>query len=267
MILTLQATKAKEEDFDQLLSLESRFSGLPPDFVLAKRGRKLIGYGSVLRVYPNSFPNMMTSSRSSVSSSVSSASSPWDTATSSFACRISSFSVSSVSSSAPSRSGSLRMSPSAFSTSPKRPSVYRSPSSASSTNGNDSSRPSTPSGRRRSKDELALFIFDDLVILASPSDKAGMFSSKSKKDKGWKVLSETEGGVGKLFEVKDWSGFGGKPYYMPVRFTLICQAMPRCSFSRSFPYLLSSGNPSSLQRSASLFPRRPRQAELRERHH
>jgi hypothetical protein len=54
-----------------------------------------------------------------------------------------------------------------------------------------------------------LFIFDDLVILAAPSEKAGIFSSKSKKEKGWRVLGEHEGGVGKLVEVKDWSGFGG----------------------------------------------------------
>lgn len=106
------------------------------------------------------------------------------------------------------------MSPSGFSTSPRRGSIYRSPSSASSTGGNDGSRPSTPSGRRRSKDELALFVFDDLVILAIPSERAGIFSSKSKKEKGWKVLPENEGGVGKLVEVKDWSGFGGA--YFPI---------------------------------------------------
>lgn len=56
-----------------------------------------------------------------------------------------------------------------------------------------------------------MLVFDDLVILAQGlSEKGGLFNNKKRSDKGLRVLSELEGGIGKVAEVKDWSGWGGE---------------------------------------------------------
>lgn len=150
--------------------------GLPEGFRLAQRGRKLVGHGVVVRsVLP-------TSIRSSVSSSCSST---WDFSTPS---RTSSFSMSSVSS-GPSRNGSLRMSP-------KSPKLYRSPSNTSIT---DFAQP-----RRR---DLHLLVFDDVVILAHAQEKGGLFSTRSKKERGWRVLPEYEGGIGRVGDVREYGEY------------------------------------------------------------
>jgi hypothetical protein len=54
-----------------------------------------------------------------------------------------------------------------------------------------------------------MFIFDDLVIVAAPlSEKNGLFGNKKKAPKSaMRVLSENDGGIGKVLEVKDWSGW------------------------------------------------------------
>jgi len=54
-----------------------------------------------------------------------------------------------------------------------------------------------------------MFIFDDLVIVASQHEKGGLFAAKKKGDKVLRVLPESEGGIGKVLEVKDWSGWQG----------------------------------------------------------
>jgi len=56
-----------------------------------------------------------------------------------------------------------------------------------------------------------MFIFDDLVIVAaSLSEKSGLFAIKKKGPKSaLRVLSENEGGIGKVLEVKDWSAWQG----------------------------------------------------------
>lgn len=56
-----------------------------------------------------------------------------------------------------------------------------------------------------------MFIFDDFVVIAAPlHDKSSLFGSKKKGEKvNWKVLSEAEGGIGKVLDVKDWSGWQG----------------------------------------------------------
>ncbi|KAK4686586.1 hypothetical protein P7C73_g3550, partial [Tremellales sp. Uapishka_1] len=205
IILTLQATKAREEDFEQLQLLESRLVGLPEHFTLAIRGRKLIGQGQVCRVLPPASLSPTTSraragsfhsSRGSISSSTSS--SPWDTSSSHN--RSSAFSVSSAASSN-------------FCQSPAR--VSRSPSTASSLG---DSRPSTPSSgksfKRHKEDAMTLLVFDDLVILTAPiPEKSGLFGTgKRKNERGvpLRVVPESEGGIGKIVEVKDWSGWAGE---------------------------------------------------------
>jgi hypothetical protein len=119
--------------------------------------------------------------------------------------RTSAFSGSSASSGyPPSRSNSI----SQCGSSP-RPGVSRSPSSASSVT-SDHRSPSSSKSRR--KDEsLTMFVFDDLVIVAAAlSEKSGLFASKKKGPKSaLRVLREHEGGIGKVLEVKDCSGWQG----------------------------------------------------------
>ncbi|WVF70008.1 hypothetical protein IAT40_004794 [Kwoniella sp. CBS 6097] len=239
IILTLQATKAKEEDFEQLQAFEPRLIGLPEGFSLVVRGRKLLGQGQVVRVPPSrdlsaalgnrARAGSLHSSRGSISSTFSSSApstassvSPWDFSASLTPSRTSAFSVSSNGSSycsgPPSRSNSITKPSPSFSaiasfSSPSRPSVTRSPSSTSSFM--DSSRPSTPSsGKSRRKEEvLTMLIFDDLVILGSVvQEKGGLFGVSAGKKKGqsmMRVLPESEGGIGKVAEIKDWSGWNG----------------------------------------------------------
>lgn len=58
-----------------------------------------------------------------------------------------------------------------------------------------------------------MFIFDDFVVIAAPiHDKSSLFGSKKqKRDKvNLRVLSEAEGGIGKVLDVKDWCGWQGE---------------------------------------------------------
>ncbi|KAK8846782.1 hypothetical protein IAR55_005870 [Kwoniella newhampshirensis] len=252
IILTLQATKAREEDFEQLQAIGTRLHGLPEGFALAQRGRKLLGQGQVVRIVPgrdlvSSFGGAVGnrgragsfhSSRGSISSTVSSSApstaassiSPWDFSASLTPSRTSAFSVSSTNSSyygPPSRSNSVNKHHYQASPSPSRPStVTRSPSSTSSFSADHSSsysfshsRPTTPSSagksRKKEKEEnLTMLVFDDLVILGHVTQEraGGLFgvgAGKKKGEKGMKVLAEIEGGIGKVAEVRDWSGWGG----------------------------------------------------------
>lgn len=57
-----------------------------------------------------------------------------------------------------------------------------------------------------------MYVFDDLVIVATIAhDSRSLFGGKRKGDKvpNMKVLSEAEGGIGKVLEAKDWSGWQG----------------------------------------------------------
>ncbi|WWC87105.1 uncharacterized protein L201_001991 [Kwoniella dendrophila CBS 6074] len=222
IILNLQATKAREEDFEQLQALENRLIGLPDDFTLAIRGRKLLGQGQIIRVPPSkdlsstfgsrARAGSVHSSRGSISSSVSSSapssivssSSPWDFSASLTPSRTSAFSISSNGSSfysaggPPSRSNSITRpsNSSSFTASPSRPSINRSPSSNSSfmdsyyNHSTCSPRPSTPSNSSSSKSKkkeevFTILIFDDLVILGQIiQEKSSLFSVGSNKKKG-----------------------------------------------------------------------------------
>ncbi|WRT64972.1 uncharacterized protein IL334_001913 [Kwoniella shivajii] len=279
IILNLQATKAREEDFEQLQSLESRLVGLPESFTLAIRGRKLLGQAQVVRVPParelssaiaaRGRSGSMHSSRGSISSSVSSSApssiSPWDFSASLTPSRTSAFSVSSNGSSfcsgPPSRSNSITKPSPSFSsiTSPSRPSVTRSPSSTSSFI--DNSRPSTPSSMKNKKKEdiLTMLIFDDLILLGNNvHEKSGLFSVGSNKKKtngSLRVLSELEGGVGKVSEVKDWSGWNGYSNLCSITLTPVSHSCRYPSSPITIAFTLpSSSSSSSLQGSLSTSP-------------
>lgn len=51
-----------------------------------------------------------------------------------------------------------------------------------------------------------MMVFDDMVLIAQPIDR-GLFK---KRQEGLRVLPESEGGVGRVVEVRDWSGWNGE---------------------------------------------------------
>ena len=59
-----------------------------------------------------------------------------------------------------------------------------------------------------------MLVFDDLVIVGHPINDKGLFSSKKRDKEGklLRVLPENEGGLGRVVDVKDCSGWQGKPY-------------------------------------------------------
>ena len=72
-----------------------------------------------------------------------------------------------------------------------------------------------------------MFVFDDLVVVAAVAhDGRSLFGGKKKGDKqpSLKVLSEAEGGIGKVLEAKDWSGWQGM------------SALSRCPSAPVTPY-------------------------------
>ncbi|KAL7418496.1 hypothetical protein Q5752_006954 [Cryptotrichosporon argae] len=253
VILTLQASKAREEDFELLRLLEARLHGLPKGFSLAARGRKLIGTGIVHRLPPSKdhSPTLRTrassvSSRTSFSSRASSSPNPWDytPGLTPSTARTSAFSVSSgTSSCAPSRSNSLVHSPSSAIS---QRSIVRSPSASNSLSLAYHTRPSTPNTlrRRAAAEQLTMFVFDDLVIVgASLAEKAGLFA-KGKKDKigcGWRVLPELEGGVGKVVQACDWSGWGGQKNLFAL--TLATQSGKTTTAAYTVPAATTTGSP------------------------
>ena len=76
-----------------------------------------------------------------------------------------------------------------------------------------------------------MLIFDDLVILGTPISEKGFFGSKKKGDKTLRVLSEYEGGVGKVIDVKDWSGWQGECPHSAQRYQVDPAAGHNAMFS------------------------------------
>lgn len=56
-----------------------------------------------------------------------------------------------------------------------------------------------------------MLIFNDLVIITTEtSERGNIFMGKRKTDKSIRIAQEIEGGIGKVAEVKDWSGWQGE---------------------------------------------------------
>ena len=56
-----------------------------------------------------------------------------------------------------------------------------------------------------------MLIFDDLVLVGQAAQERGLFSKKKKEgDRSIRVLPENDGGVGKVVDVRDWSGWQGE---------------------------------------------------------
>ncbi|ODN75428.1 hypothetical protein L202_06579 [Cryptococcus amylolentus CBS 6039] len=234
-VTKVQASKAREEDFESLKNLASSVHGLPDGLKLAERGRRFLGHGTVLKVVlghdelppsgrvvqsrsrsesVHSYNSGRNSVTSSVSSSAPSTSSPFPSSdfTSSYfapSSRSSAFSISSFGSSyfAPSRSNSLTVPRS----SPKLPS--RPPSAASVFSlSRPGSAASMRGGRLRRKEEpLTLLVFNDMVILAQAEKASGVYGRR--RDKGFKVC---ENGAGRVVEVRDLKGWDGRDQVFSV---------------------------------------------------
>lgn len=72
-----------------------------------------------------------------------------------------------------------------------------------------------------------MLIFNDLIIIASESsERGGLFTGKRKTEKPMRVLQEIEGGIGKVAEVKDWSGWQGEHSAMHAAVALTLQDTP-----------------------------------------
>lgn len=76
-----------------------------------------------------------------------------------------------------------------------------------------------------------MLIFNDMMIIAQDnSEKAGLFAGKRKSDRTMRVLQEVEGGIGKVAEVKDWSGWQGESKSgVPAGLIAKSQVILRCS--------------------------------------
>lgn len=56
-----------------------------------------------------------------------------------------------------------------------------------------------------------MLIFTDLVMIVTEvSERGSIFMGKRKTDKSMRLAHEIEGGIGKVAEVKDWSGWQGE---------------------------------------------------------
>ncbi|ORX34423.1 hypothetical protein BD324DRAFT_657779 [Kockovaella imperatae] len=210
------------------------------------------------------------SSRGSISSTISSSISPWDFIAhggpAGGGTRISNFSTTSSLSSynPPSRSNSLvrdvpMTSPRGPLTTQHGPTVTRSPSTASASSASCSVtdwRPSTPSSmkspsslpsstsslsgssrKRSAEDQVVMLIFDDLVLVGHTIHERGLFShaKKKKDDKVLKLLGEAEGGIGKVVDVRDWTGWQGHASLFTLSLSAPCDPENPMTFAYSIP--------------------------------
>ncbi|AGV14353.1 hypothetical protein, variant 2 [Cryptococcus neoformans var. grubii H99] len=230
MVSSVQAAKVREEDYQSLQVLESRILGLPEGFVLAVKGRKLLGHGRVASVVfgkdgpppkdagiihsrarsgsVHSLRSARTSGYSTISSSTPSTSglsSSFDfSASQAGSSRTSAFSISSFGSSfySPSRSNSISTyQPShpsqTLSRPPSVPSMFSMPRPSSSA--------SMRSSKVRKKEDVStMLVFDDIVVLGQMEKGVALYGKR--RDKRLRVI---EGGVGRVLEVKNLTGWGG----------------------------------------------------------
>lgn len=225
----LEACKAAEDEFLQLCALEERLDGLPRDFELAVRGRRLIGHAQVIRIQRETDGNVSRSTslhalRAALSSAsrVPSAASvhtgssrsmetkprqPTSASSAASSVHAPSRGPSRPASRAPSRTHSRAASPI------RERSIHRTVSIASSLGDTfrTPAKPSFTSFRKANRDNLyTAMIFNDMVLLTKPAlDRQGLFKTRATETARFRVLSAVEGGIGTVDdvrEIKDWSG-------------------------------------------------------------
>ncbi|WOO79213.1 Myosin-M heavy chain [Vanrija pseudolonga] len=271
ILATLQDTKGRSDDFQQLTALEATLDGLPAGFVLATHGRRLIDRSQVVRIFKDSAPTTPSLSRAG---SVRSLRQTFGGGGSSAAPRASDSSTHTASSghletpsqglwsTTPSSVASSIRSPSVRSssraTSPiqqkDRPltSVSRSPSFTSIMEKPISPPRSFGSIRKiRGEDALTLLVFNDMVLLAAPvSERPGFFRYKARKAEPvrFRVVAAADGGLGTVDDVREVSGWGN----YSQAFALAVQAPSGRSTVATYALAPSSTLPRRAQRSPSL---------------
>ncbi|KAL1409932.1 hypothetical protein Q8F55_003931 [Vanrija albida] len=224
ILATLQDTKGRSDDFQQLTALQATLDGLPNGFVLATPGRRLVGRTQVVRIFNDSAPATPSLSRAgsvrslrqtfaSVAPRTSNSSSHttssghletpqtlWTTTPSSVASSVRTTSV---------RSSSRTTSPVQQKDRPAT-TVSRSPSFTSIL---EKSPPRSFGSIRkiRGEEALTLLVFNDMVLLAAPvSERPGFFRYKARKAEPvrFRVVPAADGGLGTVDDVREVSGWG-----------------------------------------------------------
>lgn len=215
----LEACKAREDDFNQLLALESCLDGLPEGYRLAVRGRRLVAHAQVVRVADET-PSLSTSRlgslrtlRATLATTVSSTRLPQPSVPSSYASSRAT-STTEVDLPLPQRPGvsstapSLRSVSGSGTTKSITKSLSRSTSSSSlgETARQQIKLTSLRKGRR--DDPLTLLVFNDLVLVATPvSERPNLFKRKGLARLA--VVAASDGGLGTVDDVQELSGWGG----------------------------------------------------------
>lgn len=222
----LETCKAREDEFQQLVSIQQRCEGLPQDFRLATRGRRLLGHAQVIRAYakdPVAHPgahftrsHTLKNIRSSLQSALGAASTTDLSAYAGFTSsdtsevkdrpsRRSTRDSTTTTSSATSATSSTQ---SLASSLPRRPPVSRGASLISS----DGTPPpnKTPSIRKARRDDVyTMLIFNDVILLAQPiADRGNLFRTKKSDLARLRLVPVAEGGLGSVDDMKMLVGNG-----------------------------------------------------------
>lgn len=221
----LETCKAREDEFQQLVSIQQRCEGLPLDFRLATRGRRLLGHAQVIRAYtkePAAHPgahftrsHTLKNIRSSLQSALGTASTTDLTTFSGFTSsdtseikdrpsRRSTRDSTTTTSSATSATSSTQ---SLTSSLPRRPPVSR---GASLISLDGTSPPNKTSIRKARRDDVyTMLIFNDVIVLAQPVvDRGNLFRSKKCDLARLRLVPVAEGGLGSVDDMKMVVGNG-----------------------------------------------------------
>lgn len=252
----LETCKAREDEFQQLVSIQQRCEGLPHDFRLATRGRRLLGHAQVIRpcardpvAHPGaSFTRSHTlkNIRSSLQSALGTAST---TDLSTYAGFISSDTSevkerpsrrstrdsTTTTSSATSATSSTQSLASSLA---RRPPVSRGASLISA----DGTPPNRTSIRKPRRDDVyTMLIFNDVILLAQPIvDRGNLFRAKKSELARLRLVPVDEGGLGIVNDMKMLVGNGTaeqfalsvRGYEGPVVTSTYALVPPNSSLSR-----------------------------------
>lgn len=220
----LETCKAREDEFQQLVCIQQRCDGLPLDFRLATRGRRLLGHAQVIRVNgkdpipsggaPFSRSHTLKNLRSSLSSALGAASTTDLSLHAGFSSsdaseikeRPSRRSTADSTATSSSANSTMSSTPSLVPSLPRRPPVSRGASLISG----DGTPPTKASTRKARRDDVVtLLIFNDVVLLAQPVvDRPNLFRSKKSDLPRLRLVSVAEGGLGSVNDMKMLVGNG-----------------------------------------------------------
>lgn len=223
----LEACKAREDDFLQLISLEERLEDLPGNFDLAIRGRRLLAHAQVIRVnrdsqssggMPRSVSVRSLKATLSAVPSFSSIRLPQPSPSSSSPRPGSSRGGSTDSELPLHRPRGLTTSPSsgttsvasmAGTTSPGRQERSLSRSTSCSSSLAENGRPNIKmnwSGKTRRDEVLTLLVFNDMVAFAAPVPDKNIFKSRKSGAARLRILSVYDGGFGSVEDLRELEG-------------------------------------------------------------